>query len=207
VKLVKRRAKNAWLLKMAEGCNLGLLPGGVRNCNPVATWAFVTKPKRGADKWKGWNVKNVRSVDGELGQSPSDNANNFQKFYSELYNNDGTVGGKADEWHDVMPQTSNVREWRTPQVHELLRAVRELKNAAPGLTGAPATMWKAMITDKRLQEIMLTMMRGCWDAGTVPSEWLVHCMTVLEKKETWHSARITVAQAWARHFRKYTPQS
>ena len=182
VKMVKRRAKNVWLLAMAEGCNLGLLPGGIRNSNPAAIWAFVTKLKRGADKWKGWNVKNVRSVDGELGQSPTDNANNFQRFYNDLYDNDGTVGGKADEWYEQMPQTCNDREWRSPQVHELLRAVRELKNTAPGLTGIPATMWKAIVLDERLQEVMLKIMRDCWDTGTVPSEWLVYYMTVLEKK-------------------------
>jgi hypothetical protein len=74
------------------------------------------------------------------------------------------------------------REWRSPQVHELLRAVKELKNTAPGLTGAPAIMWKAMVKDARLQEVMLEIMRGCWDTGTVPTEWLVHYMAVLEKK-------------------------
>jgi len=70
VKIVKRRAKNEWLMDMAQGCNVGLLPGGMRSSNPAAMWAFVLKLKRGADKWKGWNAKNVRSVDGELGQSP-----------------------------------------------------------------------------------------------------------------------------------------
>ena len=81
-----------------------------------------------------------------------------------------------------MPQISNDREWRTPQAHELIRAVRELKNTAPGLTGVPAVMWKAMVADERLQDVMLKIMRDCWDTGTVPSEWLVYYMTVLEKK-------------------------
>ena len=182
VKMVKRRAKNVWLMAMAKECNLGLLPGGIRNSDPTAIWAFVTKLKRGADKWRGWNVKNVRSVDGELGQSPIDNANNFQTFYDTLYDNDIAEGGKADKWYEAMPQISTDREWRSPQVHELLRAVKELKTTAPGLTGVPAIMWKAMVKDARLQEVMLEIMRDCWDTGTVPTEWLVYYMTVLEKK-------------------------
>jgi hypothetical protein len=66
VKMVKRRAKNEWLMEMAQGRDVGLLPGGMRSSNPTATWAFVLKLKRGADEWKRLNSKNARSVDGEL---------------------------------------------------------------------------------------------------------------------------------------------
>ena len=111
VEIVKRRAKNEWLMDMAQGCNVGLLPGGMRSSNPAAIWAFVLKLKRGADKWKGWNAKNVRSVDGELGQSPQENADTFQAFYNNLYDNPGTVGGRADAWYAEMIEMETDREW------------------------------------------------------------------------------------------------
>jgi len=182
VKIVKRQAKNQWLLQMARACNVGPLPGGMRSSDPKAIWGTVAKLRRGADKWKGSNIKNVRNKDGILGKSPADNADNFQHFYEELYANDGVEGGKADAWFNQMPQRTIDREWRAPQRFELLRAVRELKTTAPGLTGVPAIMWKAIVKDEQLQEVMLNIMAECWETGTVPEEWLVYYMTVLEKK-------------------------
>jgi hypothetical protein len=179
---MKRQAKNRWLLQMARACNVGLLPGGMRSSDPKTTWGTVTKLRRGTDKWKGMNVKNVRDVDGALGKTPADNADNFQHFYEKLRANDGIEGGKADAWFDQMPQHATDREWRAPQRSELLRAARELKTTAPGLTGVPTTMWKAIVKDEQLQEVVLSMMSECWETGTVPGEWLVCYVTVLEKK-------------------------
>ena len=39
-----------------------------------------------------------------------------------------------------------------------------------------------MVKDARLQEVMLNAMEDFWDTGTVPTEWLVCRMAVLEKK-------------------------
>ena len=112
---MKRQAKNRWLLQMARAYNVGLLPGGMRSSDPKAIWGTVAKLRRGADKWKGANVKNVRSADGTLGKTPSDNADNFQHFYEKLYSNEGIEGGKADAWFNMMPQRTTDREWRAPQ--------------------------------------------------------------------------------------------
>ena len=43
---------------------------------------------------------------------------------------------------------------------ELIRAIRELKQTAPGLSGVPAVMWKAMSEDATLKSVMLDIMRG-----------------------------------------------
>ena len=109
----------------------------------------------------------------------------FQAFYNNLYNNPGTVGGKADDWHDQMPEIATDRGWGAPKLHELLRAVRDLKNAAPGMSGVPAIMWRAILRDKRLQTVVLNIMEECWRTETVPSEWLVYLvyyMTVPRKR-------------------------
>jgi hypothetical protein len=87
----------------------------------------------------------------ELGTSPSDNADNFATFYNNLCDNDGVQGGKADEWCEKMPDTPTDREWREPQAHELVRAIRELKMTAPGSSGVPAVTWKAFLEDDTLK--------------------------------------------------------
>ena len=93
---VKRRAKNKWLLEMVEKCTFRLLPGGAKSTDPKYIWSFVTRLMRGADKWRQWNYTNIQNTLGEIGTSPSDNADNFAAFYNTLYDNDGVEGGKAD---------------------------------------------------------------------------------------------------------------
>jgi hypothetical protein len=81
-----------------------------------------------------------------------------------------------------MEQRPTEREWRSPQLFELRRAVRELKNTSPGLSGITAVVWKAMITNGVMEGAMLETMQGCWTAEKVPSTWLNFYMTVLAKK-------------------------
>ena len=145
-------------------------------------WAAVKKLKRGADKWRPWNVQNIQDENGKISTTPEENADNFQQCYNNLYDNDGEEGGAADCWYDEMEQGENERDWRAPQMFELDRAVRELKNTAPGLSGITAMMWKALITNSALREIMLETMVECWNEEKVPKEWLQCYMTVTQKK-------------------------
>jgi hypothetical protein len=172
VKKVKCESKNKWLLAMVRSCNTGLLPGGTRSSNPAAIWAMVTKLKRGADKWKLWNLKNTQDAQGKISSSPAENADNFANFYNNLYDNDGCDGGEADACYDKMKQRLTDREWRSPQMWELTKAVNDLKRTAPGLSGIPAVVWKAMIKNDKLKEIMLEIMKDCWKSEAVPENWL-----------------------------------
>ena len=182
VKKAKCLAKNRWLLQMTMGCNVGMVPGGLKKSDPAAVWAAVKKLRRGADKWRPWNVQNIQDENGKISTTPEENADNFQQYYNNLYDNDGEEGGAADCWYDEMEQGENEREWRAPQMFELDRAVRELKNTAPGLSGITAMVWKALIKNSALREIMLETMVECWNKERVPKEWLQYYMTVLEKK-------------------------
>ena len=73
------------------------------------------------------------------------------------------MGGRADAWHAEMIEMETDREWGAPKLHELIRAVRDLKNTAPGMSGVPAVMWKAIIRDDRLQTVLLEIMEKCWE--------------------------------------------
>ena len=74
------------------------------------------------------------------------------------------------------------REWREPQEYEMLKAIKELKHTAPGLSGVPAALWKAISTDQKLRSVMLNIMKQCWKEERVPQTWLKYYMIVLEKK-------------------------
>ena len=184
VKKLKKTAKNKWLLKEVEASNASLLPGGLKKPGTGAVWNFVRRCKRGVKKWRAWNYCNVRDSNGVLGTGPEDNATNFQNFYTSLYENEENESRKdlSDFWYDKMPQETTDREWRAPTATELKRALREIKNTAPGLSGIPISVWQAMAEEEELNKVMLDIMKECWDKEETPTDWNYFYMTVLEKK-------------------------
>jgi hypothetical protein len=202
VKKVKTKAKNKWLLSMVSECNQSCSPG--EQPNPKAIWSFVSKLKRGVDKWKPWNFKNIIDSSGNLGKTPSDNADNFCQFYNDLYANEGKVNGPAETWYKQMCTRKTDREWREPQLHEMLVAIAELKHTAPGLSGVPASLWKAMATNEKMRDVMLDIMQQCWHQESVPGSWLQYYMIVLEKRETSPFQATTAESPSARHCPRYT---
>jgi len=181
-KKAKWSARNKWLLTMAESCNVTLVPSGAaKNSDPNAIWSTVRKLQRGTAKWKQWKYRNIRNADGVEGASPADNATNFADFYSHLFGNDGTNDQSA-QWYKAMPRTPTDREWREPQMWEMSKAIKELKNTAPGMTGIPSKVWKTLASNEEMRNAMLVVLRNCWREEKVPLGWLDFYMTVLPKK-------------------------
>ena len=144
-------------------------------------WSTVGKLQRGTAKWKQWKYRNIRNADGVEGTSPAENATNFADFYSHLFGNDGTNDQSA-QWYKSMPRTPTDREWREPQMWEMIKAIKELKNTAPGMTGVPSKVWKTLASNVEMRNAMLVVLRNCWREEKVPPGWLDFYMTVLPKK-------------------------
>ena len=148
-----------------------------------SVWDFVRKCKRGTKKWKPWNFTNIQDSNGVLGSGPQQNATNFQVYYNDLFSNEATQmrPDNSQMWFDQMHQYESDMEWGAPSEAELLRAAREIKNTAPGLSGVPAMVWQSITDDSRLRMIMLQVMKDCWEKEEVPKDWRIFYMTVLEK--------------------------
>jgi hypothetical protein len=118
-----------------------------------------------------------------MGTSPSTNATNFRDFYNDLYTNEAssTRMDKSSEWYNKMDKVATDREWRPPTKPEMMRAINDLRNTAPGLSGIPAPVWKAIADDATLNAVVLKIMRKCWDEEKVPDDWVRFYMIVLEK--------------------------
>ena len=183
-KKAKWTARNNWFLDMAGRCNVSLLPGKAGSTtNPGAIWTTVRKLKLGASKWKPWQYQNIRNAEGIQASTPSQNADNFAAFYHDLFDNSGEAREEASsKWYEQMPVNSQDRSWLPPQMWELETAIRDTKNTAPGMSGIPASVWKALSKDVTMKKAMLAVLQKCWEEELVPPSWKEFYMTVLPKK-------------------------
>jgi hypothetical protein len=55
---------------------------------------------------------------------------------------------------------------------EMPRAISELKNTAPGMTGAPSKAWKTLVKDEDIKRAMLAVLQNFWKEEKVPLSWL-----------------------------------
>jgi hypothetical protein len=183
LKKIKKAARNEWLLSQVKDSNCSLLPGGHNRTGVGAVWNFVRKCKRGNRKWKAWKFSNICDSNGVMGTSPSTNATNFKAYYEKLFTNEPTATrpDNSARWYSQMTQYHNGREWGPPTEDEVLRAVGENKNTAPGMTGIPTMVWKTILEDEYLRSVIMRVMVKCWESETVPVSWTQFYMTVIEK--------------------------
>jgi hypothetical protein len=182
LKKIKTRLKNEWLLQQLQQCNDSILPGGRDRKSAKAMWALGEKLQRGVDKWRPWSGKNVRDKDGVIGTSPTENAQNFKACYEELFSNEVVDSTAAGRWCSQVEDVNQDREWTPPTSPELKKAVSELKNTAPGLSGMPGSVLKMLCASAKCRGCLSQMMIECWNSGKVPVDWTSYHLTVLPKK-------------------------
>ena len=197
LKKKKKDLKNKWLMEMLQAVNGSLLPGGPDQKRGAAMWKMAQKLQRGCNKWKKWDRKNIQNKDGILGTTPEENAERFQEYYTELFENKVEESSPAYTEYEEMPSVSTDRQWMPPTKHEMVRAIKELKDTAPGISGIQSCVWKAILAEEGnieirpiegvqagegMMEALLGMIRKCWNEAKVPDEWNKYHMTILPKK-------------------------
>jgi hypothetical protein len=134
-------------------------------------WTMARKMNRGAKKWKLWVRRNVVDAMGNVGDGPASNADNFAACYDELFTNDVATDGKAEALHSEMRQAQTDRAWLAPSRAEMRTAVGSLRDTAPGLSGVPSLVWKALLQNEETEGAMLEVMGWCWKEKKVPDNW------------------------------------
>jgi hypothetical protein len=99
-----------------------------------------------------------------------------------LLTNDVAEDGKADALCDEMEDVPNDRSWRGPSRGEMRTAIGELRDTAPGVSGVPSLVWKALLLNEDTEQATLEVMQWCWREKSVPESWSIFYMTALEKK-------------------------
>jgi hypothetical protein len=178
----KKVAKNKCVLQVLQAGDGSPLPGGKDRKDMHAMWKLATKLKKGAKKWKPWLRINIVDANGILASDPEGNAEIFGACYDTLFTNDVHPDGPAKARHAQMQERDNERNWLAPTMKELRAAVAEMKSTAPGLSGITSAVWKAMIGDPEMEQVLLDIMVTCWSEKEVPEKWTKFYMRTLEKK-------------------------
>jgi hypothetical protein len=126
--------------------------------------------------------QNVLDEQGQLGDGPASNADSFAACYETLFTNDVAEDGKADALCDEMEDVPVDRSWRGPSRGEMRTAIGELRDTAPGVSGVPFLVWKALLMNEDAEQAMLEVMQWFWREKKVPESWSAFYVTALEKK-------------------------
>jgi hypothetical protein len=126
-----RPAKNQWVLGLLKDCGESVLPAKSNRKSAKGLWSLTSKLKNGLGKWRKWEDTSVRNVQGVLAASPEENAENFSVFFDDLFNN-SQKGLPTKEAHKGMMHKEADFSHGPPTTWEMKRAIKGLKNAAPG---------------------------------------------------------------------------
>jgi hypothetical protein len=177
-----RHAENSWWQQELAPAHSPRLPGGAARRTPYAFWQQAQHALRGSSKWKPRTRAFVRNTAGVQAVTVAENASNICEYFSSMYNFSSRPAAAAHI--ERVPQIEPDRSYLSPRIHEVLTAVRALKHKAPGLSGTPISVWKTLLANADILQIVTAFLQGCWEKDLVPAEWLKghRYMLVLPKK-------------------------
>ena len=178
-----RAAKSSWIFEQCRRVTAGL----VGSCGVKAAWDALGALRAGlcGVRTRAAPAK-MRKADGSLATSPEENAtvfaNHFQKLYGHPPSFDASVMELVQQ-RDVMPGLDGL-----PTDTEISRALGRLRNTAPGPSGLPAALWKALAATAESYALVCQIVHSFWESETAPEEW-EHCLlSILAKKGDLSSA-------------------
>ena len=122
----------------------------------------------------------MKKDDGTRASTPEENAGVFAKHFEKLYGREASFDPSVLEsisQRDVMPDLD-----QAPNDDEIRRAVRRLNDTAPGESGLPAPLFKALITVGEGFDIIRKTVLEFWESGAMPTGWESGLLAILPKK-------------------------
>ena len=126
------------------------------------------------------NDRPMKKPDGNLCTTPEENVSLFRDHFRQLYGRQPV--------YDALVLSSLTRKVTVrnidhrPNNEEILKAVRNLKERAPGDSGITPQVWKALIENESTFSILRTVIYEFWDSEKPPSEWNTGLLKILPKK-------------------------
>jgi hypothetical protein len=107
---------------------------------------------RGSSKWKPRTRAFTRNANGVQAVTTSENVENICDCFSTIYNFE--TRPQAAAHIQRMEITPPDRSYLSPSAFEVLAAVKALKHKAPGPSGIPTCMWKTLLSDAAMLNIV-----------------------------------------------------
>jgi hypothetical protein len=147
-----RQAENSWWQQELAPAQSPHLPGGAARRTPYAFWQQAQHALRGSSKWKPRSRAFVRNISGVQAVTVAENVDKICDYFSSIYNFSSRPAAAAHIMR--MPQIEPDRSYLSPRTHEVQTAVRALKHKAPGLSGTPISVWKTLLTNADILQIV-----------------------------------------------------
>ena len=173
LKVALAEAKNKWITRQFSPL---MCSAGSSNGN---RWDAVKKLRSGLSKIKPVTKRYMTREDGTICENAKDNAevflNHFKKLFKRTPHYDESILDFLEE--------SKVSEYTgIPTDEQIKCAVKRLKNNAPGDSGIPSAVWKALLTENETFSMMRTVVHNFWKKEVMPDEWETGLLKILPKK-------------------------
>jgi hypothetical protein len=122
----------------------------------------------------------MRKADGTYAETPEENAAVHAEHYAKLYGRKPSVDASV---LDALPQRALVTGLdHVPTNAEIRRALGKLHDTAPGDSGLPAAVWKALGSTSESFALVTQMVVAFWESEEMPTEWETGLLAILPKK-------------------------
>ena len=170
-----RASKNAWILDKVEGAN-----GIVNASGAKAGWGNVKLLRAGLAPTRRAAPAKMKKADGSLAQTAEENAEVFADAFEKLYGRTPKVDASV---LDALPQRATIAGLdHEPTDVEIDAALSKLHNTAPGDSGLPAALWKALAETEESFTVVCEIVLDFWRSEVMPTEWETGILSILPKK-------------------------
>ena len=128
-------AKNSWIEEKCKLLNSSVQRG------TKDSWELLGKLKSGLDRSKTVNSTKMKKPDGSICETPEENAEVFRKLFENLYSN---IPNTDESVLEHVEAVSIPASDALPDNEEIRKSTQSLHNTAPGNSGLPAQLWKAL---------------------------------------------------------------
>ena len=169
VKSAISRAKNNWIEDQCSALNSSVQRG------TKESWELISKLKSGLDRTQKLNTTQMKKSDGSLCTTPEENAEVFRSHFEGSPEYDESV-------LDLLQEIPVTASDATPSDEEIRKATTMLRNTAPGNSGIPAQLWKALLGREETFKLFVEVIKHFWVTEEVPEEWNTGLLKILPKK-------------------------
>ena len=172
----ERRCKSGWIVGKCK-----LVNDGIGGAGGKVAWDTIKVLKNGGLKpaRRGAAVK-MQKADGTRAESAEENAEVHYEHYEKLLGRAPTFDPSVLEQVPQRPTATGIDH--PPTDSEIRRALAKLRDTAPGESGLPASVWKALGATEETFALVRQMAMHFWETEEVPTEWETGLLAILAKK-------------------------
>ena len=176
VKATVSSAKSEWILDKCGKLNDGIAD----NKGSKDAWGNVKLLRAGLHPPRRAAPTKMKKADGSTAETPEENAEVFAASFEKLY---GCAPSVDSSVLDALPQRPEMTDLdHVPTDKEIRRALGKLHHTAPGESGLPAAIWKALGETAESFALVRQIVITFWTSEELPDELELGLLSILFKK-------------------------